>query len=244
MNQIFNQDCLDMNVSDLSLVYLDPPYASVSEDRYYGIGKDINEYLDYMEARLTKIFSFMDKKASNILLHADFKCVHYLKVRADAIFGRNNFQNEIIWCYTNPSSVKAHLPRKHDNILWYGIGDYAFNQEFVPYTGNLRVGGKTSWNSDVKLENYLDKGKKLEDYWTDIPALCRNESEKLGYPTQKPIKLMERIIKMFSNKGDLVCDPFCGSGSFLEAARLLERNFVGYDISLQACEIVKKRLGI
>jgi DNA modification methylase len=243
MIKLINRDCLDMtNIENVSLVYMDPPYSDKTEDKYYGVGDTFEEYLDYMKARLVSIKNVLHTN-SNVLVHVDQKSSHYLKVICDTIFGRSNFQNEIVWCYASPSVAKSHLPRKHDTILWYGIGEYAFNQPHVPYVGKLKVGGKTSWNPDAKEEAYTDKGKKLEDWWTDIAALCRNESEKLGYSTQKPIKLMNRIVETFSNPGDIVMDPFCGSGSLLEAAFRLDRSAIGLDISTAAIELASKRLG-
>ena len=243
--ELFERDCLDMTgIENVQLVYLDPPYSCKSEDQYYGVGDSFEDYLTFIKERLTSIKKALDPAGSNVLIHLDAKAVHYVKVNADAIFGRDNFQNEIIWCYSNPSSVKSHLPRKHDTILWYGMGKRAFNQPLIPYEGKLSIGGKTSWNPDAKKEDYLKKGKKLEDWWNDIPSLCRNEKEKLSYATQKPMALMNRIIETFSNPGDLVMDPFCGSGSFLDAANKLGRNCIGFDISDRAIAIAKKRLGI
>lgn len=244
--QLFEQDCINIpkEVDNIQLVYLDPPYSCKSEDQYYGVGDSFEEYLLFIKDRLASIKKVLHPTGSNVLIHLDAKAVHYVKIVADTIFGRDNFQNEIIWCYASPSSSKTHLPRKHDTILWFGVGKYAFNQPLIPYEGKLSIGGKTSWNPDVKKEDYLKKGKKLEDYWTDIPSLCRNEKEKLHYSTQKPLALMKRIIETFSNPGDLVMDPFCGSGSFLDAANKLGRSCIGFDISNKAIEVSKKRLGI
>lgn len=241
--QLIRRDCIDMSdISNVRLVYMDPPYSCRAEDKYYGVGDTFEEYLNYIKVRLESINKILCPFGANVLIHLDFKAVHYVKVIADKIFGRDNFQNEIAWCYASPSVAKTHLPRKHDTILWYGIGAYPFNQPHVPYVGKLKVGGKGAWNPDANEADYVEKGKKLEDWWTDIPALCRNETEKVGYATQKPLKLMERCIETWSNKGDLVMDPYCGSGSFIHAAYELEREAIGMDMSHDALVIAEKRV--
>lgn len=242
--EIFHLDSKDLTLTDpVKLIYLDPPYGSKQEDEYYGIGQTLEDYLDYMKERLQKLKTLMDPKGSNILIHVDWKAVHYLKVLCDSVFGRNNFQNEIIWCFSNPSVSKKHLPRKHQNILWYGLGNYPCNLPRTEYTAPLKVGGNTSWSKkSLDDKSYLAKGKLLEDWWSDIPYLCRNEKEKTGYATQKPVKLMERIINTFSNLGDRILDPFMGSGSFLEMGIKLNRYAIGCDISDKAIEIARKRL--
>lgn len=241
---LYHRDCLDMtSVANVRLVYLDPPYSCEGEDQFYPVGETFEEYLDYMEARLKSIKTVLHPEGANVVLHLDQKASHYLKVRGDQIFGRDNFRNEIAWCYSSPSVAKRWLPKKHDTLLWWGIGEYPFNQIRVPYTGKLKVGGKTAWAPDKDTEEYLKKGKLLEDWWQDIPSLCRNEPEKQGYKTQKPLALMKRVVEAFSNEGDMVCDPFMGSGSLLEAALELKREAIGMDISAEAVELVQKRLG-
>jgi adenine specific DNA methylase Mod len=209
---------------------MDPPYSYYPEDIYFGTGKTPEEYLHYMEQRFIHLASLLELSA-NIIIHMDHKMVHYVKVLCDSIFGEKNFKNEVIWGFTGPSNASRWLPRKHQTLLWYGLGEYTFNQPRVPYKANLSVGGKTSWAKQTKdVEEYIKRGKALEDYWIDIPALVRNEPEKIGYPTQKPLKLLERIITIWSNEGDRVLDPFCGSGSFLLAAQSLNRIAIGADI--------------
>jgi DNA modification methylase len=230
------------DVTNIRLVYLDPPYGSKQEDTYYGIGETFDEYLEYMRLRLNSIKATLHPDGANVLIHLDYKAVHYVKVLADKIFGRDNFQNEIIWCYASPSVAKSRLPRKHDTILCYGIGSYPFNQPLTPYVGKLKVGGKTAWKQDADEKEYLAKGKKLEDWWTDIPSLCRNEPEKVGYPTQKPRKLMDRIVTTYSDPGHATLDPFCGSGSFIESAIANGRLATGVDVSADAIAKVTKRI--
>lgn len=239
--KLINSDCLNVDLENVSLVYLDPPYAHKSEDNYYGVGNSRKEYLDFMRERLVKVKTWLAKDA-NIVLHIDWKNVHYLKIVSDDIFGENNFRNEISWCYSGPSVAKRWFPKKHDQILWYGIGDYTFNQQRIPYAKGLRVGGSTGWSEKKDTTEYLERGKLLEDWWCDIPALMRNESERTGYLTQKPLKLLTRIIDTFSKPGDMVVDPMCGSGTTLVAAVKSGRNTIGCDINEKAIEIAKTRL--
>ncbi len=241
--EVHNIDCLELAVAPASVdtIYLDPPYGPEKEDTYYGVGDGEDGYLDYMRVRLERLSEFL-KSDGNLLIHIDYKYAHYLKVCADRIFGRKNFRNEIIWAYSSPSVAKRFMPRKHDTILWYGRGDYVYNPERVPYADGLAVGGETSWAGEKKdTSDYIDRGKLLPDWWTDIPSLCRNEKERRSYKTQKPIKLLLRIVKMFSNEGQTIMDPFCGSGTTIEAAVQLGRYGVGADISAEACEITRLR---
>lgn len=242
--ELYNLDCLNLSTEPVDLVYLDPPYSCESEDTYYGVGSNFDEFISYMADRLNHIKKLM-KKDSNIVIHMDYKAIHYIKIEMDKIFGRDNFRNEIIWGFSNPASAKRWLPRKHHTILWYGIGDYIFNQPRIPYKTKMNVGGSTAWSKKkIPWEEYEKKGKLLEDWWVDIPAICRNEPEKNGYATQKPNKLMERVVTTWSNRESRVLDPFCGSGSFLEAALINERFPIGSDKSSEAITISKKRLDL
>ncbi len=223
-----------------TLIYMDSPYSCKKEDSYYGVGDTFEEYLEFMEDRLRHVCALDD---FNIVLHVDPKASHYLKVILDKLLGRSSFINEIIWCYSGPSVAKYNLPRKHDVLLYYRIGNAPFNPQRIPYKA-LSAGGKTSWCGEkLDVEKYLARGKLLEDWWTDIAALQRNEGEKVGYKTQKPLKLLKRIIALFSNENDLVFDPMCGSGTTGHAALNLKRRFVGCDIDPKAVEIAQKRLG-
>lgn len=236
-------DCLDYQGSDrFSLIYLDPPYSDSREDKYYGVGDTFHDYLAYMYDRLVHLKTLM-LPDSNIVIHVDYKAVANLRVMMDNLFGRENFKNEIIWCFSSPSVAQNHLPRKHNNLLWYGLGNYPFNPERIPYDPKINVGGKTSWaKKKVSIDEYKQQGKLLEDWWSDIPALCRNETEKTGWATQKPMKLMQRIVNIWSNEGQWVLDPFMGSGSFVDAASGMGRYAVGVDRDQKAVEIAEKRL--
>lgn len=236
-------DCLDYQDSEqFSLIYLDPPYSCKGEDKYYGVGETFFDYLSYMYERLKHLRSLM-LPDSNIVVHVDHKASGNIRVMMDSIFGRENFKNEIIWCFSSPSIAQRHLPRKHNNLFWYGFGNYPFNPERIPYKTKMNVGGKTAWSKEkIPWEHYESKGKLLEDWWTDIPALCRNEGEKTGWATQKPIKLMRRVVGLWSNEGQRVLDPFMGSGSFVQAAAHMGRYAVGVDRNEKALEIAERRL--
>lgn len=239
----YNADCKDFYDDEkFSLIYLDPPYSCKVEDKYYGVGDTFHEYLMFMYERLVHLKTLL-LPDSNIIVHLDHKAVHNVRIMMDNIFDRENFKNEIIWCFSNPSVVKSHLPRKHQTLLWYGFGEYPFNPERIPYKMKMNVGGPTAWSKEkIPWEKYEAKGKLLEDWWTDIPALCRNEGEKTGYATQKPLALMRRVADLWSNPGQRVLDPFSGSGSFVVAAAGLNRNAVGVDVNQEAIQIAEKRL--
>lgn len=240
--KLFNRDCIDLSdvEPNISLVYLDPPYSSKTEDKYFGVGNTFDEYLSFIHKRLLTFKSILHPKGANVVIHIDQKASHYIKVMMDELYGRSNFKNEIIWCYSSPSIAKKHLPRKHDVLLNYGLGDYPFNPEYAPHKA-FRPNGDKGWNPETDWDKLKERGKLLEDWW-EIPSLCRNEGEKTGYKTQKPLKLMDRLVRMFSNEGDTILDPFCGSGSFLEAGLKLNRNVIGIDVSKEAIEIAGKRL--
>jgi len=238
-------DCITVG-SQLSekarLVYVDPPYGPEGEDSYYGVGKNSKEYLLFMEQRIVALSNILHDNGS-FVLHVDYKYVHRLRCILDDVLGESAFKNEIIWCYSGPSRAVNHFPRKHDNILWYAKGQAVFNQPRVPYSGKLSVGGKTSWaGKEMDKEEYLSRGKSLEDWWTTIPALQRNEKEKTGYKTQKPVSLLTRIVEAFSNKDDLIVDGFMGSCTTGVAAYMTGRRFFGMDISDKAVQLAEERL--
>ena len=198
-------------------------------------------YLTYMGERLAVMRDLL-KPTGSIYLHCDPTASHYLKTLMDSIFGGKHFRNEIAWCYTGPSSPNMmQYPRKHDYILFYtnnSTRDWTWNQPRIPHDPSLRLRG--DWGEDAEAERkaYLARGKPLESWWVDIIPLMRNTKERLGYPTQKPLKLLERIIAASSNPGDLVLDPFCGCGTTIVAAHNLDRRWPGIDISPVAIDLI------
>ncbi len=209
---------------------------------------DMMAYLVMMAIRLCELRRVL-KRTGSIYLHCDPTASHYLKIIMDQIFGVKNFRNEIVWCYTGPGHSKKDFQRKHDIILRYTKADnYNFNQQYVPYKSGIHVSkkGKVLAYKDTfvesKAEEFEKRGKPVEDWWTDIYTVDRVRSEMLGYPTQKPLALLERIIKASSNEGDVVLDPFCGCGTTVAAAEKLGRKWLGIDITILAINLIEKRL--
>lgn len=208
--------------------------------------KSDKSYLIYMAIRILEMHRIL-KPTGSIYLHCDPTMSHYLKLLMDAIFGRGNFRNEIVWCYTGPGAPnQKQFSRKHDTILWYSNGDsWRFNSHLVrvPHKKPIGQGGTSAkWENDnTSYEKYLS-GKIPESWWTKFSPVGRIKSERVGYPTQKPVSLLERIIKASSNENDIVFDPFCGCATTLVAADRHGRNWVGIDISDVAVRLVKDRM--
>ena len=184
------------------------------------------------------------KNTGSIYLHCDPTASHYLKLIMDAIFGFQNFLNEIVWCYkSGGASPSRFFSRKHDVIFLYvrNKKEYQFNsqleksynRDFKPY----RFKGVNEYKDDVGWYTMVG----MKDYW-QIDMVGRTSSERLGYPTQKPLELLKRIITASSNEGELVLDPFCGCGTTLHAAEKLKRDWIGIDISQFATGLVRNRL--
>jgi len=204
-------------------------------------------YLYYMMERLRACYRVL-RPTGSIYLHCDYRASHYLKIVMDDIFGVENFRNEIVWCYTGASNVRQDFPRKHDVILRYSkSGKVTFNKDNIrtPYApesikrASRRVIGAGGMDFDkIRLHKL---GKVPEDWWIDIIRGSQYRDEYVGYPTQKPEALLERIIKASSNEGDLVLDPFCGCGTAIVVAHKLNRRWIGIDINRTAYEITKGR---
>ena len=212
--------------------------------------KSMFSYLIMMSVRLLEIRRIL-KPSGSVYLHCDPTAGHYLKLVMDGIFGKNNFRNEIVWAYpASPSPVKNAFPRKHDTILRYTKTEkYTFNADAVrvPYSeaslNRSKYVAKSSTvmsGTKIKLQ---DKGKIPSTVWVDIQQAYRYRKDYQNYPTQKPLPLLERVIKASSNKGDIIFDPFCGCATTLVAAENLGREWVGIDISPKAIELVKARIG-
>ena len=209
-------------------------------------GRDMGAFLCYMGVRLLEMHRLLAPTGS-LYLHCDPTASHYLKALLDAIFGRKNFRNEIVWCYTGPGSPKMRqFNRKHDTILWYAKGDqWTFNKDDVrlPHKdGGPHAGGFRGTELKPDDPSYGAKGKVPETWWTDIAIAARSSSQYLGYPTQKPLALYERIIKASSNPGDFVLDPFCGCATTLIAAEQAGRQWIGIDLWDEALGTVRARV--
>ena len=182
---------------------------------------DVLAYLVMMTIRLIELHRVL-KKTGSLYLHCDPTASHYLKIVMDAIFGKQNFRNEIAWCYATPSGASNIFPKKHDTILFYTKTDnYFFESPRTPHKSGLHNTGQVfgADNEDIEKIKEMERlGKKVEDWWIDIFPVDRIRAERLGYQTQKPEKLLERIIKASSNEGDLILDPFCGCGTTVAVA--------------------------
>ena len=187
----------------------------------------------------------MLKPTGSIYLHCDPTMSHYLKLLMDAVFGKKQFRNEIVWCYAKPRPAKHQFVRNHDTILFYGKSSKTkFNPQRVPNSkGEFKL-RKPFKRPDGSVWNPKEPGIMAGSWWIDIPsfATTMNSDEKCGYPTQKPLALLQRIIKASSNEGDVVLDPFCGCATTCVAAEQLGRKWVGIDFSSKAVELVKMRI--
>ena len=202
-------------------------------------------YLVYIAIRLIECHRIL-KDTGSIYLHCDPTMSHYLKIVMDCIFGENNFRNEITWCYSSTSQAKRWFPKKHDILFFYTKTiDYLFypSEIRIPFRKELVKHGKT-WESENKesLKKLTKIGKIPEDFWIDLYPVNSMAKERTGYPTQKPLALLERIIKASSKEGDLILDPFCGCATTCVAAERLGAKWIGIDVSIKAYEIVKERL--
>ena len=218
-------------------------------------GDDMGAFLCFMGVRLMEMRRVL-KQTGSIYLHCDPTASHYLKALMDAVFGRKNFRNEIIWAYTGPSNTIRWFPRKHDTILYYAKSDMAgFNRDDVriPYKqlnvqhqkeGEGRgIGGNLTHGN---VDDYRERGKVPEDYWLEdrdgMSPVGRSPKERTGYPTQKPLALYERIIKASSNEGDIVLDPFAGCATTAVAAERLNRQWVAIDLWKETKDLIVSRL--
>ena len=249
----------------IDMIYIDPPFFSGSnynirilegDSKYDSIAyfdcwnKDLDSYLQMLYERIV-VFKRLLSKQGLLFIHLDWHASHYVKLILDEVFGRNRFINEIIWYYYNKYSAgKQNLPRAHDNILVYSkSSDYTFNEERIPRNKPIKQLKREMVNGVLK--NAKDKtghviyrtvsDKKIDDVWR-IPCLQPASKEWTGFPTQKHHDLIERIIKIGSNEGDLVADFFCGSGTTFTVADKLNRRWIGCDNSKYSVYLTLKRL--
>jgi DNA modification methylase len=282
-----------------------PTVADALEAMQRLIGpSDMLSYLVMMTARFMELRRVL-KPTGWLYLHCDPTASHYLKVILDAVFGIENFRNEIVWQRTGAKgSPMGRLPSNHDIVLSYSRSDAAvWNEVVVPYNLDdldAKTAGKYTrrdadgrlyqltsllhpeqgrrpnlhyelmgvtrtwrWSKDrmdeavsaghvvqtgpgkvPRYKRYLDeqKGRLIDDVWADIPPINSQAAERLGYPTQKPLALLERIISASSNEGDIVLDPFCGCGTTIDAAQRLGRRWIGIDITYLAIDLIDTRL--
>lgn len=249
----------------VNLIYVDPPFNTGKEQKHTQIrttqvegdevgdrqgfqGKrysseivgskafadEFADYLGFLAPRLEQAHRVL-KADGSIFLHLDYREIHYAKIVMDEIFGRDSFMNEIIWAYDFGGRPKSRWPAKHDNILWYAKNpdEYTFNfdeMDRIPYMAPGLVG-----------EEKAKRGKTPTDVWwhTIVPT---NSKERTGYPTQKPLGVLDRIIKIHSNRGELVLDFFAGSGTTGKSAAMHGRDFLLIDNNREAIEVMAERL--
>lgn len=283
LNTMFCADNLEvmkqLPAESIDLIYIDPPFCtqtvqkSKAWDNHVQVGSfddkwggGLHSYILWISTRLREMHRLL-KPTGSLMVHVDYRVVHYLKVELDKIFGKGNIDvgskhmiNEIIWCYNIGGKSKKSFAKKHDTILFYGKSksDYYFDGKAcgIPReTGTKSFGGKIGVDENgrkyqdklVKSSGkyyryYLDEPKIPEDWWTDINSLQSQVKERLGYPTQKPIALLERLILSATKEGDIVADFFCGCGTTISAAEKLKRNWVGVDVSKDATATIRKRM--
>ncbi len=229
-------------VDDFHDVAQDSELAPTMEGLRLILGEGSNlAYLSYMANRLRECRRVL-KDTGSIYLHCDPTMSHYLKVVMDGVFSRN-FVNEIIWCYGSGGASKRHYSRKHDTILFFSAsGRWKFNVDAVrePYSSPHK--SRTPKVVGDRIYTKMNPLGRIPFDWWQLPILTNSAKERLGYPTQKPVALLERILKASSNPGDIVLDPFAGCGTTIEAAMRLNRNWIGIDVCVNACKIIEKRL--
>lgn len=207
------------------------------------VGRDrLMAYLANMTLRIIAIHRLL-KSTGSVYLHCDPTASHYLKVIMDAVFGREHFRNEIVWCYRGGGVPRRNFARKHDVILRYTKSDiYTFNPQYSEYSDASKALVESRGGTSIDgRERDLERGAHMSDWWSDINSLQTWSPERTGYPTQKPLRLLERIIRSSSNEGDVVMDPFCGCGTTMVAAERLGRSWVGIDVEPMALSVLRER---
>lgn len=268
--QVLLGDCLPilqgMESSVADLVYFDPPFFTQKVHRlaprdrskefsFDDLWTSRTEYGDFVLDRLRATYRVLSEQGS-VFFHCDRNASHIVRLLLDEVFGSENFRSEIIWHYRRWSNSQRGLLSAHQTILYYTKSDdFVFNEIRTAYSPTTNVDqilqrrardgyNKAVYERDADgnvLTNGAKKGVPLSDVW-EIPFLNPKAKERTGYPTQKPLQLLERIIALSTNAGDCVLDPFCGSGTTLVAAQGLGRSAVGIDVSEEAVELTAKRL--
>lgn len=270
INRVLSGDCLDQMRSiepcSIDLIYLDPPFFTerkhtlknrertkeFSFDDSWGSDRG---YAEFLKKRIEVMYSLL-KETGSIFVHCDKSGEHIVRAILDQVFGVDNFQSEIIWSYKRWSNSRKGLLPSHQNIYFYSKSKkFKFNRIYTSYSETTNIDqilqrrsrdehNKSIYDKDSSgnvKNGDKKKGVPLSDVW-DIPYLNPKAKERVGYPTQKPLLLLEQIIKLVTEEGDLVLDPFCGSGTTCVASKLLNRNYIGIDESPDAIELTRERL--
>lgn len=261
-NVVYCGDCKDIIPEEIppesiDLIYIDPPFFSgMNYEKIWKNGAEDKAYQKYWKEGIHGFIRFMEgrlslckdvlKPTGSIYLHCDWHANAHLRLLMDKIFGEKNFRNEIIWYYSGRGGGKNCFSRKHDTILFYGKEKSIFNREnvLIPFSESTLHRHRYKYSDSRKDRDKINtEGKLMEDVWT-IPFIRGNSKEYLNYPTQKPEKLLERIVLASSNKGDIVLDPMMGGGTTLKIANDLGRKWIGMDVSPIACEKALPRLNM
>lgn len=270
VNKIYKGDCRkklsELKANSVDVIYFDPPFftqkkhslVTRDESKKYEFNdswESLEDYLELIESCLIECKRVL-KDTGSVFLHCDKVASHYIRVVLDKVFGMKNFRSEIIWSYKRWSNSKKGLLNSHQNIYFYSkTKNFKFNQFYTDYAASTNVdqilqdrkktaNGKSIYKTDENGKIVLGKAKKgvpLSDTW-EIPYLNPKAKERVGYPTQKPVLLLKQIIKIVTDEGDLVVDPFCGSGTTCVAAKSMNRDFIGIDASKDAVELANQRL--
>lgn len=237
---IFHNNNLDVlsliEDGSVDMIYIDPPFnTGKRQARGELVYQDaFTDFQSFITPRMQEAFRLL-KPSGSLFFHLDYREIHYCKVWLDQIFGRDCFMNEIIWAYDYGARSRKKWSTKHDTILWYvkDPENYTFNYdeiERIPYMAPELVGAEKA-----------ARGKTPTDVWwnTIVPTMGK---EKTGYPTQKPLGILERLVRVHSNENDTLLDFFAGSGSFGEAALKWNRNVTLIDQNPQAIEVMRQRL--
>jgi site-specific DNA-methyltransferase (adenine-specific) len=247
----------------IHLIYADPPFFTNRKyparigrgedsrkpdkwklvEGYHDHWDDIDSYLEFLYQRLSVMFRLLEPNGT-LYLHLDWHADAYARLLLDELFGPDHLLNEIIWAYHGPSPIRRAFNRKHDTILAYVKGqDYTFNVDAIraPYHQNTVKTFNSSPKAGFGKVPDLERGKVPEDWWY-FPVVARLHNERTGYPTQKPVTLLERIILASSNPNDIVADFFCGSGTTPFVAAKHGRRFIACDETFHALHTTRARL--
>lgn len=239
----------------LAAIYIDPPFGTGIVQR--GRGGAYADRADDPDAFVTWLLPILEHSHrtlashGSLFVHLDYRAVHYVKVALDRLFGRDQFVNEIIWCYSVGGKSRRGFGRKHDTILWYArTSEWAFYPDAVrvPRRGgsHMRLVDGVQEKTDRKTGRVyrypVHAGKVPEDWWIDVETLNHSDRERTGWPSQKPQRLVERVLSAVSQPGDRVADWFSGSGTTAAAAQRLGRTFVVADREADAVRLCTKRL--
>jgi len=239
----------------LDAIYIDPPFGTGTVRR--GRGLRYTDRSDDPEAFVAWLMPFLEQSKrtlaahGSLFVHLDYRAVHYVKVALDRLFGRERFVNEIVWCYSVGGKSRRGFGRKHDTILWYARSDdWAFYPDAVrvPRRGgsHMRLVDGVQEKTDRKTGRVyrypVHAGKVPEDWWTDIETLNHSDRERTGWPSQKPERLLERLISAITQPGERIADWFSGSGTTAAVAQRLGRRFLVVDREADAVAVCANRL--